>query len=363
MDENIPIIDPEASAAAGYSVPEAGTSMDFSSLFGSMFGMSGENSSNMQELMNQYMQFVRDNTDYNNAWSAEQAQKQMDFQALSQQLAQQYNSEEAAKNRNWQEYMSSSAHQREIADLKAAGLNPVLSAMGGNGAAVTSGATASSQAMSGAKGDGDQSMNGAITSILGSALNVMTSLAQKSIDAQTSLAVAEKYTEMERIIEGMREAYGRWEHENYPSSMYEAISALIGVLSGSNQSNPIGDILFGEGSVIGSFGYGTTSGLDVTSKSGSSGGVIDAIIGKATRLGVPDKDTNFLKRISQDGFEDYNGKAAVIAHIWDWINHPKLWNSISLKDYLRQFESRQGQPGSGSSWHSGEGFSGSSGKF
>ena len=50
--------------------------------------------------------------------------------------------EEAQKNRDWQEQMSNTAHQREVADLQAAGLNPVLSASGGNGAAVTSGSTA-----------------------------------------------------------------------------------------------------------------------------------------------------------------------------------------------------------------------------
>lgn len=65
------------------------------------------------------MQMINQQAADNNAWSAEQAQKQMDFQKM----------------------MSDSAHQREVADLQAAGLNPVLSA-GGSGAQVTSGAMA-----------------------------------------------------------------------------------------------------------------------------------------------------------------------------------------------------------------------------
>lgn len=38
-----------------------------------------------------------------------------------------FNAEEARINRDWSEYMSSTAHQRETMDLMAAGLNPVLS--------------------------------------------------------------------------------------------------------------------------------------------------------------------------------------------------------------------------------------------
>lgn len=137
-------------------------------------------------------------TSANNAWSAQQASELRDWQSREAEKVRKYNADEAKKNRSWQEFMSSSAHQREIEDLKKAGLNPVLSVLGGNGASTTSGATASSQAPSGAMGSTDFSGAQSLVGLLGSFLQQQTQLAQMNTSALTNLAVADKYTAMSK---------------------------------------------------------------------------------------------------------------------------------------------------------------------
>lgn len=141
---------------------------------------------------------VQEMTAANNAWSAEQAQIQ----------------------RDWQEKMSNTAHQREVADLLAAGLNPAASA-----------STHGASTPTGAKGDTD-------TSGVGALMSYFTQTTQALINAQTQMAVADKTTAMNELIarlqiqnaQQLQDDQQSW-NAAHPTTSFGFLNSIIGATS------------------------------------------------------------------------------------------------------------------------------------
>lgn len=116
---------------------------------------------NATSLAPDYIGMVNQQIAQNNSFSAEQAMKQMQFQ----------------------ERMSNTAHQREVKDLKAAGLNPVLSA--NQGASTPSGSAASA----------DPGATSALVNMLGTMIQTESDNAKAKLQAETSKANAKLRSE------------------------------------------------------------------------------------------------------------------------------------------------------------------------
>lgn len=122
----------------------------------------------------------------------------------------QFNAEQAQISRDWQEYMSNTAHRREAADLAAAGLNPILSAR--QGASTPSGATATGESSAGA----------------------LSGLFSQVLATQSAQAIAERNNAAARLLEEMRESHDLYIHQHFPSNAYQAVSALIDAFTGGD---------------------------------------------------------------------------------------------------------------------------------
>lgn len=251
---------------------------DISTTFTAGFGKDSKQQGSLQQVQN-----MTNARMYKFNWDAMKEEQR--FNAQQQQLQQDFNSAEAATARDWERYMSDTSHQREVEDLKAAGLNPVLSVNQGANSYTTQAANSGMAQASHASGQGQSAVSG-MASLAGS---YATSRATKYAANQSAAAM--KYSANMAYASAQTSAY---------AMMYAADRSKEAQVEAAQKH------------------YDATKYSVDYSKDVSFAGLLQNLI-----TGFAQGDENsvgykILNPIFEQLKEKYKGST-----LWEWLGHPK----------------------------------------
>lgn len=165
----------------------------------------------------------------NNAASLVAAERQNAFQVAQNAKAMAFSSDQARINRQWQEYMSDTAHQREVSDLLAAGLNPILAA--NSGASTPSGSMANGVTSAGAMAQVDMNRTNALSGIAQAIMSAEVNRDNAQLNALTSMHNAEVSAKAVTDSAAIQAAASRYATDN-PNTYAGLARAIFSGLTG-----------------------------------------------------------------------------------------------------------------------------------
>lgn len=179
------------------------------------------------------MDFNAQQTDL--AWQRSQQNwnQTANYNAQQNAIAQQYNSAEAEKQRQWQEYMSNTSYQRAMEDMRKAGLNPILAYMqGGASTPVGSSGSISGASMSnlsanaGSVGSGSAHA-GSVSSFSGAMENTSNVLATVGAISELIEYLTSDSGDGEQTVIGKAVSDAKSFYNNQAESVLEDVQKII----------------------------------------------------------------------------------------------------------------------------------------